>query len=152
MSASYPTNDHARMSLHGFGACQTAYSIDSTNKVMVVRPNIGRHLLHGRFSATTERRGWALALKTGKAMISAGSSCCAANGILAPVRVGLVVPLSDEGRGGRSWRELKSIARAAERGGVDSLWVHDHLLYRYPNEPERGIHEASTVLGALAAS
>jgi alkanesulfonate monooxygenase SsuD/methylene tetrahydromethanopterin reductase-like flavin-dependent oxidoreductase (luciferase family) len=41
------------------------------------------------------------------------------------------------------------MARAAEAGGFDSIWVGDHLLYR---EPERGPWEAWTLLAALAAA
>ena len=29
-----------------------------------------------------------------------------------------------------SWREIRDIARVAEDGGLDSIWVGDHLLYR----------------------
>ena len=39
----------------------------------------------------------------------------------------------------------------AEDGGIDSLWVYDHLIFRYPDEPEDGIHEAWTLLTAVAA-
>ena len=34
---------------------------------------------------------------------------------------------------------------------MDSLWVYDHLIFRLPGEPEDGIHEAWTVLTAVAA-
>jgi len=39
----------------------------------------------------------------------------------------------------------------AESGGIDSLWVYDHLIFRFPGEPEDGIHEAWTLLAAVAA-
>ena len=29
------------------------------------------------------------------------------------------------------WPELRAIARTAEQAGFDSIWVGDHLLYRY---------------------
>jgi alkanesulfonate monooxygenase SsuD/methylene tetrahydromethanopterin reductase-like flavin-dependent oxidoreductase (luciferase family) len=49
------------------------------------------------------------------------------------------------------WRELARMATTAERVGFDSLWVGDHLLYRYPDEPAKGPWEAWTLMGALAA-
>lgn len=50
-----------------------------------------------------------------------------------------------------SYDELRAVARAAEDGGLDSIWVYDHLLYRFPPEPTTGIYEAWTMLAALAA-
>jgi alkanesulfonate monooxygenase SsuD/methylene tetrahydromethanopterin reductase-like flavin-dependent oxidoreductase (luciferase family) len=35
--------------------------------------------------------------------------------------------------------------------GYDSIWVGDHLLYRYPDEPPRGPWEAWTLMAAIAA-
>ena len=50
------------------------------------------------------------------------------------------------------WSELLVIARAAEAGGFDSIWVGDHMLYRGDARPERGPWDAWTTLAALAAS
>jgi alkanesulfonate monooxygenase SsuD/methylene tetrahydromethanopterin reductase-like flavin-dependent oxidoreductase (luciferase family) len=50
------------------------------------------------------------------------------------------------------WPELLAIARAAEKGGFDSIWVGDHMLYGGDGRPERGPWDAWTVLAALAAS
>ena len=50
------------------------------------------------------------------------------------------------------WPELLAIARAAEEGGFDSIWLGDHMLYRGDGRPERGPWDAWTVLAALAAS
>jgi len=49
------------------------------------------------------------------------------------------------------WSEYRSMARAAEESGFDSIWLGDHLLYRDPRG-ERGPWDAWTVLAALAAS
>jgi alkanesulfonate monooxygenase SsuD/methylene tetrahydromethanopterin reductase-like flavin-dependent oxidoreductase (luciferase family) len=49
------------------------------------------------------------------------------------------------------WPELAAMARAAESIGLDSIWVGDHLLYRYPQAPARGPWEAWTSLAGLAA-
>ena len=43
------------------------------------------------------------------------------------------------------------MAQAAEAVGLDSVWVGDHLLYRYPDAPPRGPWEAWSMLAALAA-
>ncbi len=42
------------------------------------------------------------------------------------------------------------MARLAEDAGFDSLWLGDHLLYRYPSGETRGPWEAWTTLAALA--
>jgi probable F420-dependent oxidoreductase len=49
------------------------------------------------------------------------------------------------------WPEYVAMARAAEEGGFDSIWLGDHLLYRGDGRPERGPWEAWTALAALAA-
>jgi alkanesulfonate monooxygenase SsuD/methylene tetrahydromethanopterin reductase-like flavin-dependent oxidoreductase (luciferase family) len=49
------------------------------------------------------------------------------------------------------WPELRAIALAAERGGFDSIWVGDHMLYRGDGRPERGPWDVWTLLAALAA-
>jgi alkanesulfonate monooxygenase SsuD/methylene tetrahydromethanopterin reductase-like flavin-dependent oxidoreductase (luciferase family) len=49
------------------------------------------------------------------------------------------------------WPELRAMAEAAERIGLDSIWVGEHLLYRYDDGDERGPWEAWTLMSALAA-
>ena len=48
------------------------------------------------------------------------------------------------------WPELRAIARAAEQAGFDSIWLGDHLLYRYASGETRGPWEAWTTLAGLA--
>jgi len=67
------------------------------------------------------------------------------------VKVGILLPQT-VGEGGGTWREILALARQAEAGGIDSLWVCDHVLYRPPDGPELGYHEPMTLLSALAAS
>jgi probable F420-dependent oxidoreductase len=50
------------------------------------------------------------------------------------------------------WPEYVAIAQAAEDAGFDTLWLGDHLLYRYADGSTRGPWEAWTMLSALAAS
>ena len=68
------------------------------------------------------------------------------------MRVGLVLPIADEdGADGAapSYAEIRALALAAEAGGLDSLWVFDHLLFR-SDGATTGIHECWTILSALA--
>src|SRR5215204_2166880 len=50
------------------------------------------------------------------------------------------------------WPEYRAMARAAEDGGFDSIWLGDHLLYRGDGRAERAPWEAWTLLAALAAA
>ena len=64
------------------------------------------------------------------------------------MRVGIQLPeVEREVR----WPEVVAIARAAEEGGFDSIWLGDHLLYRGDGRPERGPWDVWTQLAALAA-
>jgi alkanesulfonate monooxygenase SsuD/methylene tetrahydromethanopterin reductase-like flavin-dependent oxidoreductase (luciferase family) len=61
---------------------------------------------------------------------------------------------ASDGAGG-TWPEIVDLARRAEDGGADSLWLSDHFFYRGPDTPigeESGGHEPWTLLSALAAS
>lgn len=50
------------------------------------------------------------------------------------------------------WPEYIEMARAAERVGLDSIWLGDHLLYDLPDGTARGPWEVWTSLAVLAAS
>ena len=65
-----------------------------------------------------------------------------------PLRVGVQLPeVEREVR----WPEILDMARAIEANGFDSLWLGEHLLYRWPDREPRGPWEAWTELAALAA-
>jgi probable F420-dependent oxidoreductase len=66
-----------------------------------------------------------------------------------PLRVGIQLP---EVERVVRWTEYLQMARAAEDVGFDTLWLGDHLLYRYGDGSTRGPLEAWTLLSALAAS
>lgn len=64
-----------------------------------------------------------------------------------PLGVGIQLPeVEREVR----WPELRAIARTAEAAGFDSIWVGDHLLYRYADGSTRGPWEVWTTLAGLA--
>ena len=66
-----------------------------------------------------------------------------------PLKVGVQLPeVEREVR----WRELLDMTRAIEDLGFDSVWVGEHLLYRWEDGPARGPWEAWTLLAAIAAS
>ncbi len=66
-----------------------------------------------------------------------------------PLRVGIQLPeVEREVR----WPEYVSMARQVEDLGFDSIWVGDHLLYRFADGTSRGPWEAWTLMAALAAA
>ena len=66
-----------------------------------------------------------------------------------PLRVGIQLPeVEREVR----WPEYVAMARAAEDAGFDTIWLGDHLLYRYGDGSTRGPWEVWTLLAAIAAS
>ena len=67
------------------------------------------------------------------------------------MRVGIVLPIAedDAGAGILGYPEIREVAVAAEHAGLDSVWVFDHLLYRFDGETT-GIHECWTILAAIA--
>jgi alkanesulfonate monooxygenase SsuD/methylene tetrahydromethanopterin reductase-like flavin-dependent oxidoreductase (luciferase family) len=66
-----------------------------------------------------------------------------------PLKVGIQLP---EVERDVRWRELLDMTRAIEDLGFDSVWVGEHLLYRWDDGPSRGPWEAWTVLAGIAAS
>ena len=68
------------------------------------------------------------------------------------MKIGLMVFLANdrENNSKRPYETIRAIAQQAETDGFDSIWLADHLFYRYPGEPTRGIWECWTMLAALA--
>jgi probable F420-dependent oxidoreductase len=70
------------------------------------------------------------------------------------MKIGLLLPQSAEDGAGGTWSEIAALARQAEDGGADSLWLVDHFFYREDGAAigtESGTHEPWTLLSALAA-
>ncbi len=51
-----------------------------------------------------------------------------------------------------TFRDFQELAQMSEQIGLDSFWLADHLLYRFPGQEERGAWEAFTLLSGLAAT
>jgi len=68
------------------------------------------------------------------------------------VKLGLMVFLANDRENNRTrpYDAIRAVAQQAEADGFDSLWLADHLFYRYPGEATRGIWECWTMLSALA--
>jgi probable F420-dependent oxidoreductase len=65
-----------------------------------------------------------------------------------PLKVGVQLPeVEREVR----WPELLDMIRAIEDLGFDSIWVGEHLLYRWESRPPRGPWEAWTIMAGIAA-
>jgi alkanesulfonate monooxygenase SsuD/methylene tetrahydromethanopterin reductase-like flavin-dependent oxidoreductase (luciferase family) len=55
------------------------------------------------------------------------------------------------GGGSARWSDLLAMAQTAEACGFDSIWVSDHLLFRFPEKEPQGVWECWSMLAALAA-
>ena len=69
------------------------------------------------------------------------------------MKIGIVLDTVEGSLDGRTptFRDLREMAQVAEQVGLDSIWLADHLIYRFPNEAESAPWEALTMLSALAA-
>jgi alkanesulfonate monooxygenase SsuD/methylene tetrahydromethanopterin reductase-like flavin-dependent oxidoreductase (luciferase family) len=68
------------------------------------------------------------------------------------MQVGIVLPISHKDGITDSvptYRDIRDVAIATEAAGFDSVWVFDHLLFRFDGETT-GIHEAWIILTAIA--
>ena len=67
------------------------------------------------------------------------------------MQVGIVLPIGQEDGmiAAPAYGEVRAVAIEAETVGLDSVWVYDHLLFRFDGETT-GIHECWTVLSAIA--
>jgi alkanesulfonate monooxygenase SsuD/methylene tetrahydromethanopterin reductase-like flavin-dependent oxidoreductase (luciferase family) len=67
------------------------------------------------------------------------------------MKVGVLLPQADEDwtPSTPSYAEIRAFALEAERAGLDSIWVVDHVLFRFDGETT-GIQEGWTLAAALA--
>jgi probable F420-dependent oxidoreductase len=68
------------------------------------------------------------------------------------MKIGFVVLTAEDQSSGHtpSYTDIRAMALQAEEAGFDSIWLYDHLLYRYEGQPAAGIWECWTTLTALA--
>jgi alkanesulfonate monooxygenase SsuD/methylene tetrahydromethanopterin reductase-like flavin-dependent oxidoreductase (luciferase family) len=71
------------------------------------------------------------------------------------MKVGVIIPLHAPQTGpivtAPTYAEIKAVAQTAEREGLDSAWITDHLLFRMPPDyVTRASHDAFTVWAGLA--
>lgn len=73
--------------------------------------------------------------------------------MLVAMKVGVMLPIGtgDVPSGTPTWADIAEIARATEDSGLDSAWLADHFFYRSPEGEVTGLHEAWTLLSAVAA-
>jgi probable F420-dependent oxidoreductase len=72
-----------------------------------------------------------------------------------PLKVGLALPDAEGMLDGATarWSDLAAYARLADEAGFDSLWVEDHLLFRFEGGRQaEGLWECFSLLAALAAA
>ena len=70
------------------------------------------------------------------------------------MKIGVLLPQSASDGSGGTWSGIAALARQAEVGGADSLWLTDHFFSREDDASvgsETGYHEPWTLLSALAA-
>jgi alkanesulfonate monooxygenase SsuD/methylene tetrahydromethanopterin reductase-like flavin-dependent oxidoreductase (luciferase family) len=77
-----------------------------------------------------------------------------------PVKIGFILPQLEGLNSGhpadytRGWADLLRMTRHAEAIGIDSVWLADHLLFRWPGNEDKpqGIWEGWSLVAALAAA
>lgn len=72
---------------------------------------------------------------------------------LGRVKTGVILPAAEgDGEGSTpGWPTIRSFALAAEERGLDSVWMFDHFFNKPVTGPIEGVHEAWTIVSALAA-
>ena len=71
------------------------------------------------------------------------------------MKVGVIIPLHAPQQGPNvfapTYAEVKAVALTAEREGLDSAWITDHLIFRMPPDfVDRASHEAFTIWAGIA--
>ena len=70
------------------------------------------------------------------------------------MKIGIILDTVEGSLEGRTptFQDLREVVQVAEQVGLDSVWLADHLIYRFPGQDESAPWEALTMLSALAAS
>jgi alkanesulfonate monooxygenase SsuD/methylene tetrahydromethanopterin reductase-like flavin-dependent oxidoreductase (luciferase family) len=69
------------------------------------------------------------------------------------VKIGVILPVAEVAGPGRTadWPTIRAFALAAEDRGLDSVWMIDHFFNQTSDGGREGMHEAWTVVSAVAA-
>jgi probable F420-dependent oxidoreductase len=69
------------------------------------------------------------------------------------VKIGTILPAGEVDSSGKTpdWQTIRSFALAAESRGLDSVWMFDHFFNRSDSGATEGMHEAWTIVSAVAA-
>lgn len=70
-----------------------------------------------------------------------------------PMGIGLMMPISEEAAFGGTphFTDIVEMAEVARDIGVDTLWFADHFTFGTPEDGQRGVWEAFTMMAAVAA-
>jgi alkanesulfonate monooxygenase SsuD/methylene tetrahydromethanopterin reductase-like flavin-dependent oxidoreductase (luciferase family) len=70
-----------------------------------------------------------------------------------PFKIGIFVPHFEQPWSGKTigWEQIRDLATTAEDVGFDSVWLPDHLLYRFPGVHAQGVWDVWSLMPALAA-
>lgn len=70
-----------------------------------------------------------------------------------PFKIGVFVPHFERPWSGETigWDSIRAMATTAEDVGFDSVWLPDHLLFRFPGVAPQGIWDVWSLMPALAA-
>jgi hypothetical protein len=70
-----------------------------------------------------------------------------------PMGIGLMMPISEEAAFGGTpqFTDIVEMAQGARDIGIDTLWFADHLTFGTPEDGQRGVWEAFTLMAAVAA-
>lgn len=66
------------------------------------------------------------------------------------VKIGIVLPMGSHVGKPQPYPVVRSFVLRAEELGFDSIWAFEHVIFRFPDEPERGALEAWTIMAMLA--
>lgn len=77
-----------------------------------------------------------------------------AQGSRRPLKVGLYIPNGDGYMSGtiNRWSDVLAMARAAEDAGFDSVWVADHMIFKFDGEEPQSRWECWSLLAGIAAA
>jgi alkanesulfonate monooxygenase SsuD/methylene tetrahydromethanopterin reductase-like flavin-dependent oxidoreductase (luciferase family) len=70
------------------------------------------------------------------------------------MKVGVMLPVGDMDAPAdppTTWADVRTVAETAEGCGLDSVWIADHLLAQMDDGTVHGMHDAWTLLSAVAA-